>query len=230
MQVRVKHEQNYLVMDSRALRHSPLSLKARGLLATMLDEPPEWNYSIAGLAAIIPDGKCAIRNAIEELIAAGYVVKGAPMHDAHGKFTGYEYTVYEIPHHEMAAGDTAEEIDPRQMTLADVLPEPEPEKPAKPKVDYKAEFEEIWKIYPRKRSKDKACKAYIKARKAGTSKEEIEAGVKAYVAEIAAKGTPETYIAYGSTWFSQARWTDVYDGASNRPQSGNPFMDMLMEV
>ena len=89
--------------------------------------------------------------------------------------------------------------------------------------EHEQEFEELWKLYPRKRGKDRALKAYIAARKAGTSEEEVEAGIRAYKAEIARKHTDPQYIMHGSTWFTQHRWEDDYEtgGKGNEGYTGN---------
>lgn len=72
------------------------------------------------------------------------------------------------------------------------------------------DFEEVWKIYPKKQGKEAAKKAYIKARKAGTSNCEIVAGLTQYIAFIRANNTSERYIKHGSTWFNQKCWEDDY--------------------
>ena len=43
-------------MSTRHLRDTRLSLKAIGLFSIILSLPPEWDFSIAGLAAITKDG------------------------------------------------------------------------------------------------------------------------------------------------------------------------------
>jgi hypothetical protein len=72
------------------------------------------------------------------------------------------------------------------------------------------DFEEVWKAYPKKQGKEAAKKAYIKARKAGTSNCEIVAGLTKYKMFIKANNTSERYIKHGSTWFNQKCWQDDY--------------------
>lgn len=72
----------------------------------------------------------------------------------------------------------------------------------------KEEFDELWKLYPRKEGKSNAEKAYIKARKEGIPKEEIEQGILDYLAHIKTANIEGKYILHGSTWFNQRRWTD----------------------
>ena len=72
------------------------------------------------------------------------------------------------------------------------------------------DFEEVWKAYPKKQGKEAAKKAYIKARKAGTSHLEIVAGLTRYKLSLQANKTEERYIKHGSTWFNQKCWEDDY--------------------
>lgn len=89
----------------------------------------------------------------------------------------------------------------------------------------KDEFECLWKLYPKKQGKDKAYGYYLKARKSGTTYEEVEGGIIAYANHIKATDTPMQYVKMGSTFFSQKAWQDEYN---DRPKSsGNPFLDML---
>lgn len=73
------------------------------------------------------------------------------------------------------------------------------------------EFETLWKMYPRKLGKPKALKAYIKARKNGTTYEQVEQGIKNYLAEIKAQKTATEFIKHGSTWFNGECWNDEYN-------------------
>ena len=84
---------------------------------------------------------------------------------------------------------------------------------AKQKIDLKEienDFDEVWKIYPKKQGKEAAKKAYIKARKAGVSKLDIVTGLLKYKDFIKANNTADRYIKHGSTWFNQQCWQDDY--------------------
>lgn len=72
------------------------------------------------------------------------------------------------------------------------------------------EFEELWKLYPRKQGKKKALEYYQKARKNGTTFEEVKQGIEAYVAYTRAEKTEEKYIKHGSTFFSEQAWQDEW--------------------
>jgi predicted phage replisome organizer len=81
--------------------------------------------------------------------------------------------------------------------------------------EYDAEFEEVWSKYPRKERRADALKAYLAARKSGTDKDTILAGIARYKAYIAAERIEPRYIAQGGTWFNQKRWMDEYATSKN---------------
>ena len=80
-------------------------------------------------------------------------------------------------------------------------------------------------MYPRKQGKDKAYGYYERARKNGTTFEEVERGIRAYQEYINAENVEQRYVKQGSTFFSQKAWLDDWSVKS----TGNPFMDMLIE-
>lgn len=78
---------------------------------------------------------------------------------------------------------------------------------------YIDEFEMLWKIYPRKQGdKKKAYKSYDESRKKKeTTFEIVEQKIHDYIAWLKAYGKYGTeYVALGSTWFNQKRWTNDY--------------------
>lgn len=57
--LRKAHKSNFTVIDNQVFK-SNLSLKARGLLSTMLSLPDNWNFSTTGLTSILPsDGRAS---------------------------------------------------------------------------------------------------------------------------------------------------------------------------
>lgn len=96
---RVEKNKSYTVMSNHHLRNKTLSLKAKGLLSQMLSLPEDWDYTLARLASINRESKDTIRSAVQELEAAGYVVRRQTT-DEHGKFSVNEYVIYETPQFE----------------------------------------------------------------------------------------------------------------------------------
>ena len=80
-------------------------------------------------------------------------------------------------------------------------------------IDITSEFKRLWDMYPNKKGRTNALKAFEKAVKDGTPIADIEAGIIAYNAEITAKKTEKKYIKHGSTWFNQQAWNDEYETA-----------------
>lgn len=96
----------------------------------------------------------------------------------------------------------------------EILPNNEIDKESnKEYINISAEFESLWKQYPRKIGKPKALKAYEKARKNGTTYEEVQAGITRYKQQIAAQRTAVEYIKHGVTWFNNECWNDEYTTA-----------------
>ena len=87
----------------------------------------------------------------------------------------------------------------------------------KPK-QLKAEFEQLWSIYPKKQGKDKAYGYYEKARRNGTTYEDVLEGINKYKAFIGIMQTDMQFVKMGSTFFSQKAWQDEY-----------PIAEMLMK-
>ena len=93
---RVEKNKNYTVMSNHHLRNMKLTLKAKGLLSQMLSLPPDWDYTLAGLAKINKEGIDAIREAVKELEAEGYTTRKRSRKED-GRFGGNEYVIREEP-------------------------------------------------------------------------------------------------------------------------------------
>lgn len=94
--ITINKKTNYTTIDNNIFKNKNLSLKARGLLTTMLSLPNEWDYTVNGLCTILKDGKSSIQSALRELEENGYLVR-VQTKDKSGKFSSSDYTLYEIP-------------------------------------------------------------------------------------------------------------------------------------
>ena len=70
---RVQKTKDFTVMSNHHLKNKDLSLRSKGLLSFMLSLPEDWDYSLKGLATLNKEGIDAIRSAINELEAFGYI-------------------------------------------------------------------------------------------------------------------------------------------------------------
>lgn len=96
--IRVEKTKDYTVMSNYHLKDKQLSLKAKGLLSTILSLPDEWNYTVGGLVAICQEGESAVSTALKELKKSGYlkIDKILPNKENGGKYE-YIYNIYEQP-------------------------------------------------------------------------------------------------------------------------------------
>lgn len=95
---KVNKTSNYTVMSNYHLRDKSLSLKGKGLLSVMLSLPSEWDYSIAGLASILKENITAVKSALEELKATGYLkITKLYANQTSSGHIEYVYDVYEEP-------------------------------------------------------------------------------------------------------------------------------------
>lgn len=88
------HEHPYAQISNDVLDDGELSFKAKGLLSYLLARSDDWEIYLSQLTDVGPDGRHAIRSAIQELREAGFL-KRSVHRDEEGKFDGYEYIVYE---------------------------------------------------------------------------------------------------------------------------------------
>lgn len=93
---RVHKNENYTVLSNYHFKERGMSLKAKGLLSLMLSLPEGWDYSAAGLVTLSKDGKDSVNAALKELEKFGYL-KRTQAYDGSGKFSGYNYEIFEKP-------------------------------------------------------------------------------------------------------------------------------------
>lgn len=92
----VIRERGYFSLPRSAAQDGRLSLETRGLLALMLSLPPDWDYTVTGLAVKAGCGRDKMRRMVRELEAIGYLVR-EQAHDEGGRFDGNVYVLQETP-------------------------------------------------------------------------------------------------------------------------------------
>lgn len=85
----------FSTIDNTVTRDKTLSLKAKGLILTIMGLPDDWDFSVRGIVAIVKEGKAAVYSAINELREAGYVTRSARYEN--GKIVEWVYDFYERP-------------------------------------------------------------------------------------------------------------------------------------
>ena len=124
---RVNKTRDYVVMSNRHFREKNMSLKAKGLLSEMLSLPDDWDYSIAGLAAINKESVTSIKSALAELQDFGYLIieKIYPDKSSSGRIE-YVYNVYEYPQNQVGDNQPIEkqEIEKQEIEKQGVENQP----------------------------------------------------------------------------------------------------------
>lgn len=87
---------DFTVIDNNIFKNEKLTLKAKGMICTMLSLPDDWQFNEEGLAQLSNDSRSGIRNTLNELMEYGYLTRKQLKNDT-GKFANMEYTIYEEP-------------------------------------------------------------------------------------------------------------------------------------
>lgn len=131
-------QKNFTMISNNILRDKELCLKDRGLLCTLCSLPDKWNFSIAGLCAIVPDGKESITNSLNRLEQLGYLIRSTHR-DSSGKFVteievfAERRTIAALPERETGYGTSVTGVPER----ANRLGSPDAENPLEYKTDHK---------------------------------------------------------------------------------------------
>jgi hypothetical protein len=90
-----KPARDFTIIQNAALRDRVLSFRARGILAYCLSNRDGWETTAEGIARNGTEGRDAVRTALAELEAAGYL-KRNPHRDASGRWAT-DWTLSEFP-------------------------------------------------------------------------------------------------------------------------------------
>lgn len=182
----------YVTIPNTFLRDGKLSYKAKGLLAMIMALPDNWDFSVRGMLAISKDGEAALRAAINELKERGYCIV-EPYREG-GKIAKWVYYF---------SGDV--------IRKEDVTGEAEEEKPSEPKEkpvakkDIDLPFSDFYDMYPLKKSKKGAEKAW--ARLSRKDREEAMAKLPEYIQDCQRE---HRNIQHPSTYLNQRTWEDCF--------------------
>lgn len=224
---------DFTIIRNSIFKDYTLSAKAKGVACQLLSLPPTWDYSVRGLVELFDDGEASIRSALTELEQHGYLRREQDRSE--GKFGKIKYIITDMLKSENPYVEKPQAVNPQadnsvadnhaQLNTKELTTEVSTINPLTTKGYIETEFENLWAMYPKKQGKADAFKHYQKARKSGTTYEEVGRGIQAYLNYIQVTETDPQYIKMGSTFFSQKAWMD--DWTPPKQKSKNPFMDML---
>jgi hypothetical protein len=113
-----KQERDFTIVSNATLRDATLSWRARGLLAYLLSLPTDWEVSFTHLEKQASEGRTALRSALGELEAGGYV-RRQRLNTDDGQFRWVTF-VYERP--QMPVEATQSAPDASTVPAATVAP------------------------------------------------------------------------------------------------------------
>lgn len=90
-----KIHSDFTTVHNAFLRDKTFGINARGLLVTMLSMADGWNFSIKGLASILPDGEYRVASTLRELEKFGYLRRTRIYEN--GKVKDWEYSFSDEP-------------------------------------------------------------------------------------------------------------------------------------
>lgn len=90
------HREPFTVLYKSAIRDTRLSFEMLGFLTYMLDKPPDWEFTISGMAKERGVGLAQVRRLVVLLEKAGYLLR-EQAHDDSGKFAKNVYVLQEKP-------------------------------------------------------------------------------------------------------------------------------------
>lgn len=227
---------NYTTISNVFLRDKELSLKAKGLLATILSLPENWDFSIKGICAAIKEGTTAVYSAIDELKERGYC-KVVTNRNEKGMIVGNDYTFYEDPSMENLNVGNQTQIN-TNISLPNTKDTDNKEKNKEEEIN-KELFEQCWIAYRRKGKKGKSLPYWKKLTE--SEKQMVLPHIKAYVTsrELQFQQDFERYlrdktfttivflknkVIYDPTKNNSATYTPLTDGALSWNNYYNCFM------
>lgn len=244
MIVRVNKTNDYTTMSNIHLKDRRLSLKAKGLLSVVLSLPPDWKYSIEGLASISKEKETSIKSALDELKDNGYflITKKMPNETKSGRIE-YEWDFYERPHIE--AEQPKQEVKKQgienlpleilslenqgqlntNISNTDVLNTKESDiSPISPLENRKLLFKQFWDAYPkckRKVDRDGCEKKFIKIENLEQIFPDIMASLEVWKKDWAKENFE--YVPLCSKWINQKYWT-IQDTRTERQAKADQIL------
>ena len=181
----------------------------------------------------------AVRINIKEMLLMGVIVEAGQRKCSNGYTVDYSFNLSVVASLE-STRTTPEAASPlndvQVYPCTTFTPTPEPRSP-KPSIEPPIEpslltksldnynFDEFWKLYPKKHGKKPAQAKYLKAAKKH-SHAKIMDGLKSYVKSDNVK---KGFVMNATTWLNQERWEDEHSAPASN-QSTNLQLEVLKEL
>jgi hypothetical protein len=233
---RVIKDKDFSMMHNGFLIHDDrLTYKAKGILATILSFPDDWQIFERDLAERSKDGIDSLQSGISELMQYHYIFRKRTRKE-NGHWDVYQYWVFEVPNpgfnpdsdEECTSYTGKSNIGSSSVGKSNILYSINLKE-----YDTDSAFELIWSLYPKKVQKGRALKAFKKALKENKKNQDIAQeifdGVKNYAEYCKARGVDAQYIQHGATYFNNDGWEDVYEIPSQKESKRKSTMPKVDE-
>lgn len=210
--IRIKSDKQ-ITIANEFLRDKNLSNKAKGVLAMILALPDSWDFSIKGMVVVTKDGEASLRSAINELKDSGYCIM-QPVRIA-GKIARWKYffSGERLTDDLLCDFLKVENLKVENRAQYDNIFNEDNNKENKKRDNNKLsslkkddiEFDEFYKLYPLKKSKQCAVKVWN--RLSVEDKKEAIDKLPAYIADCCEN---KRSFKYPSTYLSQRTWEDDF--------------------
>ena len=215
--IRQKSKQ-YVTISNEVMRDKDLSLKAKGLYALVMSLPDDWDFTLKGICAISKENYTAVNSAIKELIEAGYCTREQARAD--GRITGYDYIFYDSKNGSPCLGFLNMENQNQynnsinnslNNNINPILNTNRKNKKSISNDIQKVEeetglsFNDFYKLYPLKKSRQQAEKSWNRL-----SKADRQAAIDKLQAYIADCIQEKRSFKHPSTYLNQRTWEDDF--------------------
>jgi hypothetical protein len=201
---KMKFDKDFVMLPNDWLRDPNISYKAKGLLAYLYSHEPGYTIRFRQIISQTQDGERSIRAAMIELKDAGYLVTQRTT-DARGYNAGLNYLLVDPKNPELQ-NPTLDNPTLENPTLDNAVAlEDNITKKITNKENNNNEFDEFWKLYPRRIGKADAVKAWNRAIKRKTADELLQ------LTRVYSEGKlpDETYIPYPASWLNKELYESV---------------------
>ena len=104
-------ERDFTVIHNDFIRDERLGLDELGMLLKLMSLPEDWDFSIAGLAKIVANGKHKVTSALNKLKKYGYFRRIREIDPKTGRVIDWIYEFSDQPHPEWITTDDEEIVD-----------------------------------------------------------------------------------------------------------------------
>jgi hypothetical protein len=225
MIIRTARKHRFTVISNDLIEDSDLDWKDLGVLVYLLSKPDDWQISVEHLKKQKKLGRDGVYKCLEAIINAGYARREK---NKDGTVSWFVFDEKQKPNPEKP-----EKAKDSQIRNSRNTENPDPENPTLINTEYKQilskeitntdscanaqsgnvktpnGFDEFWKVYPKKRSKETAIKAWKKLKPdEQLQKQIIDFVVLAKTQDFDWVKDDGRYIPYPSKFLNEKRWDD----------------------